>query len=208
VKADILAVFGSGGHAKVIIEAVLARAPDRKIVILDDRPEAQGRELLGISVSGGREKLADLPGATVVLGVGDNRSRAELMDWLSAHGHELETVIHPTATIGKTVSIAPGAFIAAGSILIADASIEAGAIINTGATVDHDCVIGAAAHIAPGVSLCGNVSVGERTLVGVGSCARPGVTIGKDIVIGAGSVVIRDLIEPGTYVGNPARRQA
>jgi len=205
VKPDTLAVFGSGGHAKVIVEAVLTRTPDRTIVLLDDSPDARGREVLGISVSGGREKLDGLPLARVALGVGDNRSRADLMDWLASRNHELETVIHPATTIGKTVSIAPGAFIAAGAILIADARIEAGAIINTGATIDHDCVIGAAAHIAPGVSLCGNVTVGTRTLVGVGSCARPGVTIGKDIVIGAGSVVVGDLVEPGTYVGNPAR---
>jgi len=32
------------------------------------------------------------------------------------------------------------------------------------------------------------------------------VTIADDVVIGAGSVVTKDIIEPGSYVGNPARR--
>ena len=32
------------------------------------------------------------------------------------------------------------------------------------------------------------------------------VTVCDDVVIGAGSVVTKDITEPGTYVGNPARR--
>lgn len=204
---DPLVVFGSGGHAKVIVEAVLARTPDRAILLIDDSPNATGHELLGIAVSGDRHRLsASLKKSPVALAIGQNGARAELMEWLLANGHELETVVHPTAVVGATVKIGIGAFIAAGAILTADASIGPGAIVNTGATVDHDCEIGDAAHIAPGVNLCGNVRVGARTLVGVGSSVRPGITIGEDIRIGAGSVVINDLAGSGTFAGNPARR--
>lgn len=206
VTADTLVVIGSGGHSKVIVEAVRARTPGRPIILLDDESANHGRSVLGIDVSGGRERLsAGLKGVPVALGVGDNGSRSQVMDWLESNGHPLETVIHPAAIVGTTVSIGPGAFLAAGAIAIADARIGAGAIINTGASIDHDCDVGEAAHIAPGVRLCGNVRVGARTLIGVGSSVRPGVTIGADVILGAGSVIVRDLPGPGTFVGNPAR---
>ena len=32
------------------------------------------------------------------------------------------------------------------------------------------------------------------------------VTICDDVVIGAGSVVTKEILEPGTYAGNPARK--
>lgn len=206
MTADTLVVFGSGGHAKAVVEAVLARTPRRRIVILDDSVEARDRRLLAIQVTGGRELLSgSLKGAPVAPAVGQNGSRSKLMDWLTSHDHKLETVIHPAAVVGATVRIRAGAFVAAGAILIADARIGAGAIVNTGATIDHDCEIGDAAHIAPGAHLCGSVHVGARTLIGVGSSVRQGITIGNDITVGAGSVVVCNLAGGGTFAGNPAR---
>ena len=45
----------------------------------------------------------------------------------------------------------------------------------------------------------------EEVYVGSNSTLLP-VTICDDVVIGAGSVVTKDITEPGTYVGNPARK--
>lgn len=203
--SEPLIVFGSGGHARVVVEAVRAGTPGRPLVILDDSPEAASRSVLGVAASGTREWLgSNLPEAPVALGIGDNHARAELLDWLVGQGRAVETVIHPSAIVGETAKIGAGAFLAAGSI-IAGACIGRAAIINTAASVDHDCNIGKAAHIGPGVRLCGNVRVGARTLVGVGSAVRPGITIGADVTVGAGSAVVCDLADGGTYVGCPAR---
>jgi sugar O-acyltransferase (sialic acid O-acetyltransferase NeuD family) len=201
-----LVVFGCGGHAKVVIEAVLACDPQRRIHIVDDDPEAVGRTVLGIPVSGGRDWLAsNAAGTSVALGIGGNRTRLEVLDWLISQMREIETVIHPSAVVGASVEVGSGTFFSAGSIAIAEARIGRGAIINTGASVDHDCFIGDGAHIGPGVRLCGNVQVGARSLIGVGSAVRPGVSIGADAVVGAGSAVVGDLPDGGTYCGCPAR---
>jgi sugar O-acyltransferase (sialic acid O-acetyltransferase NeuD family) len=203
--ADRLVVIGSGGHAKVVVEAALARQPDREIIILDDAEESRGRSVLGVSVSGGRGELDPLRGTPVIVAVGGNHARAELVHWLKDQRHSLESIIHPRAIVADSVKVGAGVFVSAGAIVIAEARIGDGAIINTGASVDHDCDIGEAAHIAPGVHLCGNVRIGARTLVGVGSSVKPGVSIGADVVIGAGSVVVQDIAEAGTFVGVPAR---
>lgn len=47
--------------------------------------------------------------------------------------------------------------------------------------------------------------IGNRVSIGSNVTLLP-VTICDDVVIGAGSVVTRDIREPGTYAGNPARR--
>ncbi len=48
--------------------------------------------------------------------------------------------------------------------------------------------------------------IGNRVSVGTNATILP-VNICDDVVIGAGSVVTRDISEPGVYVGNPARKQ-
>lgn len=47
--------------------------------------------------------------------------------------------------------------------------------------------------------------LGNKVYVGSNSTILP-ISICDDVVIGAGSVVTKDIIESGTYVGNPAVR--
>lgn len=47
--------------------------------------------------------------------------------------------------------------------------------------------------------------IGNRVYIGSNATILP-VAICDDVVIGAGSVVTRDITEPGTYAGNPARK--
>ena len=47
--------------------------------------------------------------------------------------------------------------------------------------------------------------IGDRVSIGSNATLLP-VRICDDVVIGAGSVVTRDIDEPGVYAGNPARR--
>jgi len=47
--------------------------------------------------------------------------------------------------------------------------------------------------------------VGSRVSIGTNATILP-VSICDDVVIGAGAVVTRDIDQPGTYAGSPARR--
>tara|TARA_B100000579_G_C22332053_1_gene620993 strand:- start:233 stop:454 length:222 start_codon:yes stop_codon:yes gene_type:complete len=49
--------------------------------------------------------------------------------------------------------------------------------------------------------------IGNRVSIGTNATIMP-VKICDDVVIGAGSVVTKDITEPGTYAGNPARRMS
>lgn len=54
-------------------------------------------------------------------------------------------------------------------------------------------------------SLWRSTVLGDRVSVGTNATILP-VTICSDVVIGAGSVVTKDIREPGVYAGNPARK--
>lgn len=50
-----------------------------------------------------------------------------------------------------------------------------------------------------------NTFIGDRVSIGSNATILP-VTICDNVVIGAGAVVTKNINEPGTYVGNPARK--
>ena len=50
-----------------------------------------------------------------------------------------------------------------------------------------------------------NTVIGNNVLIGSNATILP-VEICDDVVIGAGSVVTKNIIDPGIYAGNPAKK--
>lgn len=50
-----------------------------------------------------------------------------------------------------------------------------------------------------------NTNIGNNVLIGSNSTILP-ITIVDNVIIGAGSVVTKNINEPGVYAGNPARK--
>ena len=48
-------------------------------------------------------------------------------------------------------------------------------------------------------------AIGEGAWIGAGATVSNNISICQDCVIGAGAVVVKDIVEKGTYVGVPAR---
>ena len=201
-------VIGAGGHAKVVIEALM-RMNEEIIGATDADPAKLGSECQGVPVLGGDE-VADGHGPGGVMlanGIGGSvEGRRAVYRRFKESGYEFLTIIHPSATVAADAELGEGAQVMAGAVIQPAARIGHNAIINTGATVDHDCAIAEHAHIAPGATLCGAVTVADGAFVGAGATVIQGVSIGADATIGAGAVVIDD-VAPGAAVnGVPARR--
>ncbi len=195
-------VLGAGGHAKVVISSILA-AGQEVIGLFDDDPQKAGAHVLNVPVLGPIAKARDLPSASGVIAIGDNRLRVKLSQEFSEW--EWIVVVHPRAYVASSAVLGPGTVVLAGAVIQPGARLGAHVIVNTGATVDHDCYVGNFAHIAPGVNLGGCVWVGDGVLVGIGAAVIPGVRIGAWSVVGAGAAVIRDVAPGSTVVGVPAR---
>jgi len=176
-----LTIHGKGGHGRVVAAAV--RLTGREVRFTDDA---------GCTFP---DKDAE-----AIIAIGDNRVR-RMRD-----SGTLVTVVHPTAFVDGSAILGSGVFVGPFALVHVGAKVGRGAIVNSGAIVEHDCVVGDWAHLAPAAVLCGTVTVGEGAWVGANAVVREGLRIAPWAVIGCGSVVIRDIAEPGVYVGNPARR--
>lgn len=204
-----LIVLGAGGHAKVLVDALIGAG---RLVrgLTDADPAKAGAAVLGVPVLGEDKKvLAFAPEAVrLVNGIGSARVpvlRRQLFDSFKKSGYFFERVVHPSAIVAPDVVLAEGAQIMAGVILQTGCRIGENVIINTRAAVDHDCVIGSHVHLAPGVTLCGNVEVGEGSHIGAGATVIQGVRIGCNCMVAAGAVVIRDIPDGVTVAGLPAK---
>lgn len=200
-------IFGSGGHAKVVIDCIQMTGEFIISYVIDDDEGTHGNSVMGCKVIGGRDKLSseEMKVLHCIVAIGDNNDRKKVARWLLAHNYKLTSVVHPSSTVSDSAKVGDGSVIMPGCIVNANAIIGDNVIINTGSIIEHDCEIHDNAHIAPGAVLCGNVTIGEGTLIGAGTTITPGVTVGKYASIGAGSAVVIDIDDNQTAVGVPAK---
>lgn len=192
-------LYGASGHAKVIIDSIIANEGSVKF-LFDDNPSI--KELLSIKVYHNYNSQRG-ENIELVVSIGDNEIRKKIAEQVT---HKFGKIIHPKAYISKLAIIEEGTVVFANSVVQTSTGIGKHVIINTRASVDHDCKISDYAHIAPGATICGGVSIGEGTFIGAGAIVLPNMKIGKWAKIGAGAVVIRDISDNETWVGNPARK--
>ena len=202
---DSVFLLGAGGHARVVIDALLCSGwSARGIVPFDDRAELAGHLILGCRIE--TPLPARLPPSRRIHAcVGDNSARRRLLEASGITKDQWLVVRHPAAVLANSAGIGAGSFFAAQSVTGPNASIGDGVIVNHGAVVDHDCQVGRFSHIGPRASLGGGARVGDGVLVGAGAIVLSGVIIGDHVVIGAGAVVLTDVAPGTTVAGVPAR---
>jgi len=130
------------------------------------------------------------------------------------------TVVEPVnlygCSIGDGSFVGPFVEIQGGVTIGRNCRIQSHAFLCDLVTIGDDCFIShGAKFINDGFSdggpargdrnKYGATLLGDRVSIGTNATVLP-VTICDDVVVGAGSVVTRDITEPGIYVGNPARK--
>jgi UDP-perosamine 4-acetyltransferase len=201
--------LGAGGHAKVLIDALLASSTVIAGVV-DPDAKLAGTFLLGISVLGGDDIVSEFPPSQVQLvnglgSVGLPVKRQQLFEKFRHMGYTFAAVTHPSAVIAPDVTFEEGTQVMAGAVIQTGCRIGFNSIVNTRASVDHDCAVGDHVHIAPGVTISGGVKVGNGVHIGTGATIIQGVSIGSYCLVAAGAVVTRDMIAGTMVRGVPAR---
>jgi len=192
-------LYGASGHGKVILD-ILESSCEEHIEIWDDRPVDNFFEY--------PVKVPDLSNPPlsekVIVCIGVNETRKKVVEKLNNYT-TFGIAIHPRAIVSKRAIIDVGSVIMGGAVINPGVIVGRHCIINTCASIDHDCVLESFVHISPNATLSGNVHVGEGTHVGSGAVSIQGIRIGKWCTIGAGTVIIKDIPDFTTVVGNPAR---
>lgn len=105
--------------------------------------------------------------------------------------------------IENNVEIGPYTVIHRGTL--DNTTIESGCKIGAHNNIGHNCMIGQDTVIAAGVILNGGITIGKSCWIASGVMIKHYTNICDNVVIGLGSVVTKDITEPGIYIGNPAR---
>ena len=209
VEMDTFVVLGGGGHAKVLV-AVLKRL-GHVVIGYSDLQDCGA--ILGVPYLGDDEALwkAVREGlrSNAAIGVGKvdlSEARVRLASDVLSQGLELPVIVSPRATVNEEVRLGDAVVVFDGAVMNSGTVADRLCIFNTNSTIEHDCRIGENVHVAPGAIVSGGVTIGPNCLIGAGATLVHGITICAHCLIGAGSTVIDDLVVPGTYAGNPARR--
>jgi len=187
-----LAIFGYGGHAR---EVAVQMKKDVTFFVDD---EYVNQYTKAISEFDPNEYM-------MMIAVANSKQRKNIVETLPPETTYF-SFVHPTAQImGDDVEIGLGSFIGANSIITTNIKIGHHAILNRGNHIGHDTKIGDYFSAMPGAIVSGNVIIGDRNYMGTNSSIIEKKNISDDVTIGANSVVIRDITEPGIYVGVPVK---
>ncbi len=191
-------IYGGGGHAKSVMDMVLAMGTFQIAGILEDGIPA-GTQVLGIPVLGARDILPVLAekglrlAANGVGGIIDIQIRVKVFELLESCSFSFPVLKHPCAMIEPSATIGEGVQVFANAYVGSSAVLHPRCMVNTSAVVSHDCEIGSYSHIAPGALLAGLVQVGEKSLVGMGVTTAIGVKIGNRVRIGNGAIILANV---------------
>lgn len=214
MSAAPVVVVGAGGHASVVIDALLSA--DREVLGATDLdPALHGAQCAGVPIIGDDGALERFRPEEIEVAVGVGApggvglaARRAVSRRLSEAGFRLATVVHPSATVSRLARIEPGAQVMARAVLQPGACVGTGAIVNTGAILEHGVVLGEFAHVAPGAVIAADATIEEGVFIGAGAVVRQGSRVVTGVVIGAGAAVVADVTTPGVHVGVPCRLTA
>ena len=196
-------ILGAGGHARVLIELLIAAG--QKILGVIDINKNKGDVFFGVQVLGNDEAINVFSSDEVDLvnGIGSlpgQDDRFAAAKEFRKKGYRFASVIHPASIVASEVVIEEGVQIMAACVLQPGVEIGMDSIINTGVIIDHDCKIGKNCHLAPAVTLSGGVKVNDGVHIGTGSSVIQNKIIGANTVIAAASVVYHDIPKNVTYI--------
>ncbi len=206
IKEKNVVIYGASGHGKVIAD-IVKKSGKTVLAFVDDNEALWDKSFCGCPVWSGISHLfeyAKKETISVIIGIGDNYRRQEMMKPLESAGICFDTAIHPSAQLGSDVDIGEGTVIMANSVINTGTRLGRHCIVNTAVTIDHDCIIGDFVHLSPGAHLGGSVRVGQSGWIGLGASIINNINIAEHTIIGAGSVVIRHVDAYTVVAGNPA----
>lgn len=193
------AIIGNGGHSREVI-AQMGLSENEYTIFVEDEYFDEVKPWV--------RKISEFDPElyVVIVAIGDPATRRRIVDGVMPDGTKYATFVHSTAKLIGRPYIGEGCMICAGAVIMPGAFVCGHSIVNINATVSHDAHIGAFSTVCPGANIAGYANIGPEVFVGANATVRDCVTVCHEAVIGAGACVVKDIQQPDTYVGVPAKR--
>lgn len=188
-----LALYGYGGHAR----EVAAQIGEKVEFYVDDE---YANDIA--------KPISEFNPTThyMMVAIGDSKSRFDVVQKLPKETIYF-TYIHPTALIlDDDIEIGEGSFIGAYSILTTNIKLGKHSLLNRANHIGHDTIIGDYFSAMPGAIVSGNVTIYDCVYIGTNSSIKEKLNIHSLSTIGMNSCVVKNINEPGVYVGTPAQK--
>ena len=201
-------IIGASGFGREVAWLIEELDEFNVIGFVDDNKEIQDKKINDIPVVGGIPFLIDQKEETnVVIAIGNPTIRYKIYEQLKENKNiKFPNIIAKDVRISNSNKLGIGNIICTQSILTVNITLGNFNHINLDCTVGHDVILHDFVTVYPSVNISGNVVVGNYSELGTGTKIIQGKSVTENVIIGAGSVVIKDLIEKGTYVGSPVRK--
>ena len=139
MSKEKLLLIGAGGFGRMVAEQAMFRYD---CAFMDDG-QPVGAEICGIPVVGG---LADLPElrkeyGLLVVGIGNNRFRAQVYEKAKALGFAFPNIIAPSAYISSNAKVGCGCVVLQNACVQNGASVGNGVLLNAGTENTADNLI-------------------------------------------------------------------
>lgn len=144
----------------------------------------------------------------IVCAIGNPQTKKSITQALLEKNAKFFTFQHPSAIIGKRVSIGTGTVICPNAVITTDVSIGEFVTINAASTVGHDASIGSYSTLSGHCDVTGGAQLGECVFMGSHATVLPKTRVESNACIGAGSVALRKVSAGTTVFGVPAKRIA
>lgn len=206
-----LVIIGAGDFGREVswlVERINARGPEWELLgFVDDGAAHLGAAVDGYPLLGTTQWLQRYEEELwVVCSIGTGRVRKACMDRILTQPNlHAATLVDPAAIVGRNACVEEGCVVCAGTVLAISSHLFPHTIVNINCTIGHDSQAGPFVTVNPGSNVSGKVQVESCCDLGTGSKVIQGLHICSGCTIGAGAVVVRDITQPGTYVGVPAR---
>jgi len=200
-------IVGAGTYGQVYAEYL---KEDYNILgFIDDDELVHNTKINGVIVLGKIDFLETYKdfNTRVFVSIGNPDIRIKLLNKVRKLGFITPNYIDRSCNIHPSVQIGNKAvYILQGTIIMPLTKIENDVMISSGTIISHHSLIKSGTFISFGVNVGASLEIDTQAYLGIGSVIMTGVKkIGKNATIGAGAVIIKDVPDGATVVGNPGR---